>query len=87
MMKLDTYDHNPINLRPYRAPLKARKIIDKDANEMLVANIIERSRSSYVFPVIIVEKKDVSSRFCVDYRKLNKITRPMAINLPLIDGV
>ena len=51
---------------------------------MLEANIIERSRSSYAFPVIIVEKKDGSSRFCVDYRKLNKITRLMAINLPLI---
>ena len=51
------------------------------------ANIIDRSRSSYTFPVISVEKKDGCSRFCLDYRKLNKITRPMAINLPLIDDV
>ena len=54
---------------------------------MLEANIVERSRSSYAFPVVIVKKKNGSSRFCVDYRKLNKITRLMAINLLLIDDV
>ena len=86
-MKIETGDHPPIKLRPYRTPLNTRKIIDKAVDEMLEANIIQRSRSSWAFPVIIVEKKDGSSRFCIDYRKLNKITRPIAINLPLIDDI
>ena len=86
-MKIETGDHPPIKLRPYRTPLNTRKIIDKAVDEMLEANIIQRSRSSWAFPVIIIEKKDGSSRFCIDYRKLNKITRPIAINLPLIDDI
>ncbi|MEW8548463.1 MAG: reverse transcriptase domain-containing protein, partial [Candidatus Thiodiazotropha sp.] len=86
-MKIETGDHPPIKLRPYRTPLNTRKIIDKAVDEMLAADIIERSRSSWSFPVIIVEKKDGSSRFCVDYRKLNKVTRPIAQPLPLIDDI
>lgn len=54
---------------------------------MLTADIIERSRSNWSFPVIIVEKKDVSNRFCVDYRESNKITRPIAQPLLLIDDI
>ena len=47
----------------------------------------QTEQTSYAFPVILAEKKDGNSRFCVDYRKQNKITRHMAINLPLIDDV
>ena len=48
-MKIDSY-YTPIKLRPYRTLLNTRKIIDKAVDEMLEANIIERSRSSYAFP-------------------------------------
>ena len=36
-MKIDTGDTKPIKLRPYRTPIKNRKIVDKAIDEMLDA--------------------------------------------------
>ena len=41
---------------------------------MLDLGIIRASTSPYGSPIVIVKKKDRSSRICVDYRKLNKVT-------------
>ncbi|MCG8049023.1 MAG: reverse transcriptase domain-containing protein, partial [Candidatus Thiodiazotropha endolucinida] len=86
-MKIDTGDHNPIKLRPYRTPLNNRKVIDNAIDEMLDAKIIERSKSPWSFPVVIVDKKDGSKRFCVDFRALNKVTKANSYPLPLIDDI
>ena len=54
---------------------------------MLEANIIRRSRSPWSFPVVIVDKKDGSKRFCVDFMKLNQITKRNSFPPPLIDDI
>ena len=66
-------DETPIRSRPYKADVKSQEIIDKHVTEMLEAGIIEKSYSEWAFPVLLVSKPDGSVRFCVDYRKLNKI--------------
>ena len=86
-MKIDTGDYPPIKLRPYRTPLNNRKIVDKAVDEMMEAKIISRSKSPWSFPVVIVDKKDGSKRFCVDFRRLNKITKMKSYPLPLIDDI
>jgi len=48
---------------------------DKMVQEMLKDNIIRPSSSPYNSPIIMVTKKDGSLRFCVDFRKLNKVTK------------
>ena len=86
-MKIGTQNHPPIKLRPYRTPIKDREVVDKAVDEMLEANVIRRSKSPWSFPVVIMDKKDGSKRFCVDFRKLNQITKPNSYPLPLIDDI
>ena len=86
-MKIDTGSADPIKLRPYRTPLNNRKIIDETIDEMLDAKVIRRSRSPWSFPVAIVDKKDGSKRFCVDFRKLNQVTKKNSYPLPVIDDI
>ncbi|MEW8546530.1 MAG: reverse transcriptase domain-containing protein [Candidatus Thiodiazotropha sp.] len=85
--KIDTGNAPPIRLRPYRIPLRNQPIVHKAVDEMLEAGIIRKSHSQYSFPVVIVDKKDGSKRFCIDFRALNKVTKPISWPLPLIDDV
>ena len=86
-MQIDTGNRNPIKMRPYRTPIKNREVVDKAIDEMLDADVIRRSRSPWSFPVVIVDKKDGSKRFCVDFRKLNQVTKKNSYPLPLIDDI
>jgi hypothetical protein len=47
---------------------------------MLENNIITPSTSAWFSPVILVRKQCGTYRFAVDYRKLNKITKPTPLS-------
>jgi len=52
---------------------------------MLWRQLIRPSRSPYFSSVLLVKKKDVTWRFCVDYRALNTIIVKDRFPLPTID--
>ena len=70
---------------PYRVSPKERALIDKAIDEMLAAGVIRPSRSPWSSPVVLVPKKGGEIRFCVDYHRLNKVTRLETYPLPRID--
>ena len=74
-------------MRPYHTPLNNREVIDKALEAILEAKVIRRSNSPWSFPVVIVDKKDGSKRFCVDFRKLNQVIKKNSFPLPLIDDI
>ena len=52
---------------------------------MLQNDVIKPSTSPWASSVVLIHKKDGSTRMCIDYRKLNAVTRKDAYPLPRID--
>lgn len=51
---------------------------------MLHDDVIQPSKSPWESPVVLVRKEDGTLRFCIDYRKLNTITKKDVYPLPRI---
>eukprot|EP00731_Ephydatia_muelleri_P003753 Em0001g3753a len=76
---------SPIHQLPRRVPQARREEVRRLLREMLDNGVIEPSDSSWSSPVVLAKKKDGSLRFCVDYRKVNAVTRKDAYLLPRVD--
>ena len=82
---IDTGNALPIRQQPRRIPLPRRETVCKLLDEMLKKGIISPSKSPWASPIVLVAKKDGSTRFCIDYRKVNSVTRKDAYPLPRVD--
>ena len=82
---IDTGTSVPIKQRPRRAPGATRDDINKQVKELLEKKLIEPSSSPWASPVVLVSKKDGTKSFCIDYRKLNDVTRKDSYPVPNIE--
>nr|GEW83532.1 RNA polymerase II largest subunit [Tanacetum cinerariifolium]GEY05758.1 RNA polymerase II largest subunit [Tanacetum cinerariifolium] len=78
-------DTKPINIKPYRYPHYQKEIMTNLITVMLADGVIQPSQRPYSSPVLLVQKKDGTWRFCVDYRALNATTIRDRFPIPTID--
>ena len=84
--KIPTGMAQPIKQPPRRLPVHMNEEADKQIEDMLKKEVIQPSSSPWASGIVMVQKKDGSKRFCVDYRKLNDVTLKDAYPLPRIDS-
>ena len=85
MHKIDTGDSLPIRCSPYKIPQKLEEEVNKEIEKMLEMGIIRPSTSPWAAPVVIVPKPDGTIRLCVDYRKINRVTKMDAYPIPSME--
>ena len=85
MHDIDTGSTRPIRCNPRKLSPKKIKIQQELVDKMLEEGQIEHSVSAWSAPTVLVTKKDGTTRFCVDYRRLNNSTKKDAFPLPRID--
>ena len=79
---INTGDTAPVRQQVRRIPPVRREEARKLLSEMLKKDVIQPSSSPWASPIVLVPKKDGAVRFCVDYRKVNALTRKDAYPLP-----
>ena len=82
---IDTGDSRPIKHAPRRIPPARRQEMEKAVRDLLAQGVIEKSNSPWSSAVVLVKKKDGSTRMCIDYRALNDVTVKDSYPLPRID--
>ena len=79
---IDTGGHFHIKQSSCRPPLSARQAEDDILDETLESGVIEPSDSPWASPVCLVKKKDGTFPFCVDYRRVNAVSKRDAFPIP-----
>ena len=83
--KINTGDTQPVCQHARRLPFHQQQEVRGLLDDMLSRGIIEPSCGPWASPIVLVRKKDGTTRFCVDFRRLNDCTRKDAQPLPRID--
>ena len=82
---IDTGNHVPITVQNRRIPVHFKDELAAHMKELLDDDIIEECESEWLFPMVIVRKKDGSIRMAIDFRLLNEATKKDTYPMPRID--
>ena len=63
------------------------EIAQGEVRKMLAEGVIEPSTSEGCSAPVIVKNLIGNHRFCIDFRELNKVTRPDAYPMPSVDSI
>ena len=81
---IHTLNERPLYQRPYRVPYAQQGVLNQEIQDMEDKGVIRPSESPWSAPIVMVKKKDGGMRLCIDYRKLNEVTRTDPYPIPLI---
>ena len=79
---INTGDADPVRQPPHRVPFHQQSMVKQMPDDMLSKGVIEPASGPWSSPM---PKKDGSICFCVDFRRLNSLTKKDAQPLPRID--
>ncbi|KAF9758216.1 Retrovirus-related Pol polyprotein from transposon, partial [Nosema granulosis] len=83
---IDLIDNSTRIMCPkYRRSPQQHELIKQEVENFLKKGLVEEASSRYISPVCLVRKPDGKLRFCIDYRRLNKITIVNEYPIPRID--
>ena len=77
--------HSPTTISTI--PFAYKETVSQEIMEILENRIIEPSMSEWTSPVVLIEMKDNTIWLCVDYRKLNSISKPNAYLMPQVNDI
>jgi hypothetical protein len=78
-------NQEPIMQKRYKETDEKGKFIKKEVEQLLKMGKIRESKSPWASPMTLAKKKGVDYRFCIDYRRLNNVTKKDSYPLPRID--
>lgn len=73
----------PLRRRPYHL----ERILEDEVTAMLCLGVIEPSHSPWRSHPVMVPKPDGSVRVCIDFRKVNEVSRFDAYPMPVVPGL
>lgn len=84
---MDTGDNTPIKQRYYPVSPYIQEKINVEIEKLLKLGVIEPSKSAWPSPIVMVKKPNNEYRFCIDFRKVNQVTKKDAYPLPYINSI
>lgn len=78
-------DPKPVRQAVYRVPEKLLPVMKEELQTMKQLGVIEPSSSEWSSPIVLVPKKDGTLRFCLDFRKLNSVSKFDPYPMPRVD--
>ena len=82
---INTGNAAPVRQPPRRISPHRQEEVMALLADMENQGIIQPSKSPWASPVVLVQRKDNTLCFCVDYRKVNELTKKDAYPLPRVD--
>ena len=79
---IELSNYTPIWIKPRHFPDPVSQEINRQCKELEANDIIEKCYSKWSAPVVPVRKTDGDLRLCVDYRKLNQVTKAEHFPIP-----
>ena len=83
--EIELTDETPIKQKYRRIPPHLFQAVKEELHKLLDNGVIQPSTSPFSSPISIAIKKDGTPRICLDFRKINAVTKKDAKCIPSVD--